>query len=264
MRIRRRKVKIGRNGRSRNYRIRQLLLWQRGYRTILCKLTSQVRPFHNSRACGHLFPEPQCLEPTKEKKEKKEKKRKHRTHEQGGEAVLDQDASVVPTEGEGPSKKAKKLKRDHDLATAESEAATDPSTKSKSEKKDKKSKKEKGKKEKKERAIDIVESSVTTTENTPTTSTSSVTSPSSSVPSTPPSEDEISTYLSKNAITIHTPPSSSIPFSVCPVLSFSQLRIPEELRGALKGFKEPTPIQACSWPVALEGKDVVGVAETGR
>jgi superfamily II DNA/RNA helicase len=29
------------------------------------------------------------------------------------------------------------------------------------------------------------------------------------------------------------------------------------------GFKEPTPIQSQGWPMALSGRDVVGIAETG-
>jgi hypothetical protein len=29
------------------------------------------------------------------------------------------------------------------------------------------------------------------------------------------------------------------------------------------GFKEPTPIQAQGWPMALSGRDVVGIAATG-
>jgi ATP-dependent RNA helicase DDX5/DBP2 len=29
------------------------------------------------------------------------------------------------------------------------------------------------------------------------------------------------------------------------------------------GFKEPTPIQAQGWPMALLGRDLVGLAETG-
>jgi ATP-dependent RNA helicase DBP3 len=36
------------------------------------------------------------------------------------------------------------------------------------------------------------------------------------------------------------------------------------LTAAFKTFKEPSPIQACTWPPALAGKDVVGIAETGR
>ena len=29
------------------------------------------------------------------------------------------------------------------------------------------------------------------------------------------------------------------------------------------GFKEPSPIQAQSWPMALSGRDVVAIAQTG-
>lgn len=29
------------------------------------------------------------------------------------------------------------------------------------------------------------------------------------------------------------------------------------------GFVEPTPIQAQGWPMALKGRDLVGIAETG-
>lgn len=29
------------------------------------------------------------------------------------------------------------------------------------------------------------------------------------------------------------------------------------------GFKAPTPIQAQGWPIALKGRDIVGLAETG-
>lgn len=29
------------------------------------------------------------------------------------------------------------------------------------------------------------------------------------------------------------------------------------------GFREPTPIQAQGWPMALSGQDVIGLAETG-
>lgn len=29
------------------------------------------------------------------------------------------------------------------------------------------------------------------------------------------------------------------------------------------GFSEPTPIQAQGWPMALKGRDLIGIAETG-
>lgn len=63
-------------------------------------------------------------------------------------------------------------------------------------------------------------------------------------------------YLSENAITIHG--------DVVPVLDFDQLDIQPPLREVLNKFSAPTPIQACAWPALLEGKDVIGIAETGR
>lgn len=77
----------------------------------------------------------------------------------------------------------------------------------------------------------------------------------------PPIENTINTteaekYLSENAITIHG--------DVVPVLDFDQLDIQPPLREVLSKFAKPTPIQACAWPALLEGKDVIGIAETGR
>jgi len=49
------------------------------------------------------------------------------------------------------------------------------------------------------------------------------------------------------------------------VLTFNDLGIAEKLLGTLKslGMTEPTPIQLKSIPVAIEGKDIIGVAQTG-
>ena len=75
------------------------------------------------------------------------------------------------------------------------------------------------------------------------------------------SPTEVSEFLVKHSITIDTPPSVENP---TPIISFSQLDIPDQLRTAFTGFKEPTPIQACTWPPGLKGHDIVGIAETGR
>jgi len=71
---------------------------------------------------------------------------------------------------------------------------------------------------------------------------------------------EAKAYLKAHNITAHLPP--DIP-TLYPITSFDALPIPDSLRGAFSTFKEPTPIQACAWPPALSGKDVVGIAETG-
>jgi ATP-dependent RNA helicase DBP3 len=74
------------------------------------------------------------------------------------------------------------------------------------------------------------------------------------------SADEAGAYLRAHNISVHLPPDAP---ALTPIISFDALPIPDLLRGAFSGFKEPTPIQACAWPVALSGKDVVGIAETG-
>ena len=76
-----------------------------------------------------------------------------------------------------------------------------------------------------------------------------------------PSTSEIEEYLQSNSITLTAAKDGP---SIKPVLSFDKLQIPQELKTALVGFQHPTPIQACSWPPALQGQDVVGIAETGR
>ncbi|KAJ3194198.1 ATP-dependent RNA helicase dbp2 [Entophlyctis luteolus] len=50
-----------------------------------------------------------------------------------------------------------------------------------------------------------------------------------------------------------------------PVVSFDEITFPGYvLREVLAaGFKAPTPIQSQGWPMALSGRDMVGVAETG-
>jgi ATP-dependent RNA helicase DBP3 len=80
-----------------------------------------------------------------------------------------------------------------------------------------------------------------------------------------PNPAQIQSFLTTHAITIHAPPTYA---PLTPIITFSQLSfttipIPPKLRSAVAGFKEPTPIQACTWPPALKGQDVVGIAETG-
>jgi ATP-dependent RNA helicase DBP3 len=74
------------------------------------------------------------------------------------------------------------------------------------------------------------------------------------------SADEAGAYLRAHNISVHLPPDAP---ALTPIIAFDALPIPDLLRGAFSAFKEPTPIQACAWPVALSGKDVVGIAETG-
>ncbi|KAG1874077.1 P-loop containing nucleoside triphosphate hydrolase protein [Suillus tomentosus] len=165
--------------------------------------------------------------------EPKDKKKKHKITEASG------DADSIP-DGERTSKKLKKRKRD---GAQEIDSADKPSPS------------KKHKKKKHDREAETPSADATMTSQQP-----SLVTPSSQ-PSTKlcsPAEGEA--FLEKHNITISTQTNSD---AVVPVISFDQLNIPDGLRGAFTGFNEPTPIQACTWPPALKGKDVVGIAETG-
>ncbi|XP_022920308.1 probable ATP-dependent RNA helicase DDX17 isoform X2 [Onthophagus taurus] len=50
-----------------------------------------------------------------------------------------------------------------------------------------------------------------------------------------------------------------------PVLSFDEASFPDYVMSEVRkmGFKAPTPIQSQGWPIALSGRDMVGIASTG-
>ncbi|KAF8638187.1 hypothetical protein AX17_002384 [Amanita inopinata Kibby_2008] len=50
-----------------------------------------------------------------------------------------------------------------------------------------------------------------------------------------------------------------------PVTSFDEVGFPEYLMSSIRaqGFKAPTPIQCQAWPMALSGRDMVAIAQTG-
>ncbi|KAH8860279.1 putative ATP-dependent RNA helicase DDX5 [Schistosoma japonicum] len=50
-----------------------------------------------------------------------------------------------------------------------------------------------------------------------------------------------------------------------PVLSFNELSVPDYILSVIakNGWQLPTPIQSQGWPMALSGRDVVGIAQTG-
>ncbi|RTG87681.1 ATP-dependent RNA helicase DDX5/DBP2 [Schistosoma bovis] len=50
-----------------------------------------------------------------------------------------------------------------------------------------------------------------------------------------------------------------------PVLSFNELNVPDYILSVIakNGWQLPTPIQSQGWPMALSGRDVVGIAQTG-
>jgi len=50
-----------------------------------------------------------------------------------------------------------------------------------------------------------------------------------------------------------------------PVTNFEEVGFPDYLLTTIKqqGFSEPTPIQCQAWPMALTGRDVVAISQTG-
>lgn len=72
-------------------------------------------------------------------------------------------------------------------------------------------------------------------------------------------EEEVAKWRAEHEITVV---GSNIPK---PVTSFEHSPFPEYVLAAVKqaGFKAPTPIQAQGWPMAMSGRDMVGIAQTG-
>jgi len=80
--------------------------------------------------------------------------------------------------------------------------------------------------------------------------------PLSAVPAT--SEDAVRAYMERHQINL------SDPAAPPPMFSFRESELPEEILTKLsKDFSEPTPIQAQGLPIALSGRNLVGIAQTG-
>lgn len=74
------------------------------------------------------------------------------------------------------------------------------------------------------------------------------------------SSAEISEFLKSNAITYH--PETAFQ-TYAPLLTFNQLPLDAALKQGLSAFSKPTPIQSSSWPILLQGRDCIAIAETG-
>lgn len=70
------------------------------------------------------------------------------------------------------------------------------------------------------------------------------------------SEDAVRSFLEKREIVVEG-------CAVRPVQEFPQAGFPDNLMHALKTFKQPSPIQAQCWPIAMSGLDLIGIAATG-
>lgn len=172
-----------------------------------------------------------------ESSSKKDKKRKAEAETEGetttnGEAV----------DEESLKKEKKRLKKEKKAAASAASAAVSTDGTPAAEDVTEGSKKKKEKKDKKSE-----KSSAAATPAPAVTTPAAV--------STGPLSEASQAYLAQHSITIS--------HQYTPLLDFASLPISPKLAPALKDFKTPTPIQACSWPALFDGKDVVGVAETG-
>lgn len=59
-----------------------------------------------------------------------------------------------------------------------------------------------------------------------------------------------------------SPPGQNVPK---PVPTFEYTSFPSYILDVIKqtGFEKPTAIQVQGWPIALSGRDMIGIAETG-
>lgn len=73
------------------------------------------------------------------------------------------------------------------------------------------------------------------------------------------SRAEIEAYQRKNEVTVrgHDAPVT--------IFDFNEVGFPSYITTELsrQGFKQPTVIQSQSWPIAMSGRDLVGIAQTG-
>lgn len=71
--------------------------------------------------------------------------------------------------------------------------------------------------------------------------------------------DEVNIFRNKESIVVR---GSGVP---PPFLEFSDYAWPRYIVEGLaqQGYERPTPIQAQGWPIALHGRDMVGIAQTG-
>ncbi|CAN6664259.1 ATP-dependent RNA helicase Dbp3p [Trichomonascus vanleenenianus] len=152
---------------------------------------------------------------------------------------------------DGEQKDSKKLKKlEKYLAQGYSAEEAKKLRKQEKEKKEKKDKKEKDVKEKKDK-----KEKKSKTED----SDSEKAEKSSSTTPAPVDANDVAEFMKTNAITVEDSQKSGLQ----PFLSFNQLHVQQSILNVLTKFPKPTPIQAVSWPFLLNGRDVVGVAETG-
>lgn len=72
-------------------------------------------------------------------------------------------------------------------------------------------------------------------------------------------QEEVDQYRMEKEITVK---GNNVPQ---PIQMFNEPNFPDYMMQEIlkQGFAEPTAIQAQGWPIALSGRDMVGIAQTG-
>lgn len=203
----------------------------------------------------------------KVKKDKKEKKEKKAKAVENGATEPTSNGTSTPTEAETSAtvkddslskeerKALKRAKKEAAKAAAAEEAAKnvadgtgDDDAAAKAERKARKRAEKAEKKAAKASGTATVEED---TADAPKSNGSTVTGV---------SKTEGDAYYKEKQIAVEDP----LKAALGPILSFESLPFDKETRKAyFSGFTTPTPIQAASWPYLLNGRDMIGVAETG-
>ncbi|CCF53439.1 hypothetical protein NDA11_001315 [Ustilago hordei] len=177
------------------------------------------------------------------------KKEKKRSAAAAAAASSSAEGTPTPASPAKKEKKGKKEKKDKKRSVDDSDEDDDKAAK-KRRKEEKKAKKASAKV-----AATAAASSV---ESTPAAV--------ASTSFTPTNPAAARAFLEANNITIEAPEESN-KRPPLPMVDFRELdgKIDAAVKKTLdaQGFTTPTPIQACCWPVLLQDKDVVGIAETG-
>jgi len=72
---------------------------------------------------------------------------------------------------------------------------------------------------------------------------------------------EVKAWREKSTIKVSGTDSDQAQFY--PFAEFADSGLPKKVLEVCKNFERPTPIQAQAWPIVLNGRDMIGVAETG-
>ncbi|ERS98381.1 hypothetical protein HMPREF1624_05165 [Sporothrix schenckii ATCC 58251] len=179
-----------------------------------------------------------------------------------GDAANGDEAERRQLKKEKKDKKRKEKKEKREKEGKEGKEGKDDQEAKKEKKDKKKEKKEKKLKEKGEATEGTAESTTATNGATPSSGSYTQTAALTAVP-----EADVQAYLKKEQVAVYDPVvSKTAPASerLRPILEFSQLPATAlTKKGPFAAYKNPTPIQAASWPYTLGGRDLVGIAETG-